>query len=139
MRHHVEVATLQRVSNSVYRALGLLFVGLGVAGVFIPLMPTTIFLILAVGCFSKSDPRLEAWLLNHPTFGPTLRDWSRSRSIRLSTKRVACATVFVVFLLSILLVPLMAAKVGLAATGIAICAYILTRRTAPEVPTISPY
>ena len=133
------MATLQRVSSSVYRALGLLFVGLGVAGVFIPLMPTTIFLILAVGCFSRSDPRLEAWLLNHPTFGPTLRDWTRNRSIRLSTKRVACATVLAVFLVSILLVPLMAVKVGLAVAAVAVCAYILTRRTTPEVPTASPY
>jgi uncharacterized membrane protein YbaN (DUF454 family) len=52
--------------------LGLIFVGLGFVGAFAPLMPTTIFLILAAACFIRSSSRLEAWVLNHPRFGPTL-------------------------------------------------------------------
>ena len=62
-------------------ALGCLFVGLGMIGAVLPLMPTTIFLILATGCFARSSPRLEAWLLNHPRFGPTLRDWRERGAI----------------------------------------------------------
>jgi uncharacterized membrane protein YbaN (DUF454 family) len=71
-------------------AIGFFFVALGVVGALLPLMPTTIFLILAAGCFARSSPRLEAWLLDHPRFGPTLRAWRRERAIPRRAKWLAC-------------------------------------------------
>ncbi|MPT47051.1 MAG: DUF454 domain-containing protein [Sphingobium sp.] len=61
--------------------LGVVFVGLGIIGAFLPLMPTTIFLILAAGCFARSSPRLESWLLNHPRHGPVLVAWRKEGAI----------------------------------------------------------
>ncbi len=69
--------------------LGLVLVALGFIGVFVPLMPTTIFLILAVGCFARSSPRMEAWLLNHKRFGPTLRAWKADGAISRKGKIAA--------------------------------------------------
>ena len=74
----------------VFLALGVLFVGLGIIGAFLPLMPTTIFIILAAGCFARSSPRLEAWLLNHKTFGPSLRAWRENGAIPRKGKIFAC-------------------------------------------------
>lgn len=71
--------------------LGFLFVALGFIGALLPLMPTTIFLILAAGCFARSSPQLEAWLLDHPRFGPTLRAWRREGAISRKGKTAACA------------------------------------------------
>src|ERR1700741_1335936 len=62
-----------RVVRPLWMALGLAFVGRAFVGALLPLLPTTIFLILAAGCFARSSPRLEAWLLNHARFGATLR------------------------------------------------------------------
>ena len=62
-------------------ALGFICVGLGIIGAFLPLMPTTIFLILAAGCFARSSPRLESWLLSHPRHGPVLRAWRAEGAI----------------------------------------------------------
>ncbi|BAV63383.1 YbaN family protein [Sphingobium cloacae] len=69
---------------------GILCVGLGFIGALLPLMPTTIFLILAAGCFARSSPRLEVWLLDHPRFGPSLRMWREQRAIPRHAKVAAC-------------------------------------------------
>lgn len=72
-------------------AAGFLCVGLGFIGALVPLMPTTIFLILAAGCFARSSPRLETWLLDHPRFGPSLRMWREQRAISRAGKIAACS------------------------------------------------
>jgi uncharacterized membrane protein YbaN (DUF454 family) len=75
----------------VYLAVGFLFLALGVVGAFLPLLPTTIFLILAAGSFAKSSPKLESWLLNHPTFGPSIRRWRDTGAIAPQAKAIATA------------------------------------------------
>ncbi|MGE6331883.1 YbaN family protein [Stenotrophomonas sp. NPDC077659] len=62
-------------------ALGWLMVGLGVIGALLPVMPTTIFLILAVGCFARSSPTFEQRLLAHPRYGPPLRLWREQGAV----------------------------------------------------------
>ena len=79
-----------RLARGVWLVLGLICVALGFIGAVVPLMPTTVFLILAAGCFARSSPRLEAWLLDHPRFGPTLRAWRRDRAIPRAAKVMAC-------------------------------------------------
>ncbi|PWK74064.1 YbaN family protein [Aminobacter sp. AP02] len=70
-------------------ALGALMLALGIVGAFVPLMPTTIFLILAAWCFGRSSPRLEAWMLNHRRFGPALRAWRDEGAIPRKAKVMA--------------------------------------------------
>jgi uncharacterized membrane protein YbaN (DUF454 family) len=73
-----------------YLCLGWLMVLLGIIGAFVPLMPTTIFLILASWFFARSSPRLEAWLLSHPRFGGTLRTWNETGAVPGTAKVMAC-------------------------------------------------
>ena len=73
-----------------YLVFGWLMVALGFVGALLPVMPTTIFLILAVWAFSRSSPRFEAWLLNHKTFGPTLRNWREKGAVPRRIKVIAC-------------------------------------------------
>lgn len=77
--------------RSGFLLLGALMLALGIIGAFLPLMPTTVFLIAAAWCFSHSSPRVEAWLLNHRRFGPTLRDWREEGAIPRKSKLVAYA------------------------------------------------
>lgn len=88
------------MARTFYLLLGLVFTALGVVGALLPLMPTTIFLIVAAGCFARSSPRMEAWLMDHAQFGPTLRAWREHGAIPRPAKVVACAGMvlgFVVF------------------------------------------
>ena len=73
-------------------ALGWAMVALGFIGVFLPIMPTTIFLILAAACFSHSSPRFEQWLLDHRWFGSSIRQWRARRAIPLKAKIFAIAS-----------------------------------------------
>lgn len=64
-----------------YLAAGCIMLALGIVGAFVPVMPTTIFLILAAWCFSRSSRRLETWLIEHRQFGPVLQAWRREGAI----------------------------------------------------------
>jgi uncharacterized membrane protein YbaN (DUF454 family) len=79
-----------RVSRALWMALGWMLVGVGFVGLFVPLLPTTDFLILALPCFARSSVRLEHWLLDHPRVGPPLRAWRAERAIPRHAKIAAC-------------------------------------------------
>ncbi|EKU73369.1 MULTISPECIES: YbaN family protein [Sphingomonadales] len=112
--------------------LGLLCVGLGLIGAFVPLLPTTIFMILAAGCFARSSPRLETWLLDHPRFGPTLLAWRAERAIPRAGKRAACIGIAIGYALFwIGAKPALGLGVTVAAVMAACVAWIVTR-PAPE-------
>ena len=64
-----------------FAALGSLFLLLGIAGVFLPVLPTTPFVLLAAGCYARASSRFYNWLLNNPAFGPAILEWRPSRRI----------------------------------------------------------
>lgn len=66
------------------------FLALGVIGALLPVLPTTVFLILAAWCFGRASPKLEARLLAHPTFGPVLQAWRRDGAVPRRAKWLAC-------------------------------------------------
>src|SRR5688572_24654596 len=67
-------------------AAGVVLVAVGAVGIFVPLLPTTIFLILAAACFGRSSPGAYRWLTTNRAFGPILRDYNEGRSASLRTK-----------------------------------------------------
>jgi uncharacterized membrane protein YbaN (DUF454 family) len=69
--------------------LGWLFFGLGFVGAFLPVLPTTPFMLLALWCFSRSSDRFHNWLYTHKLFGPPLQQWQEHRVIPLATKAIA--------------------------------------------------
>ena len=74
------------------RLLGAAALGLGLAGVVLPLLPTTPFVLVAAWAFARSSPRLDAWLRAHPRLGPPLTAWERRRAIPRRAKAVAVVT-----------------------------------------------
>lgn len=78
-----------KVVHLTYVMIGWTCTGLGIVGAFLPVMPTTPFLLVALWAFSKSSPRLQLWLMNHPRYGATLRDWHEYGAIGTNIKAIA--------------------------------------------------
>lgn len=66
---------------------------LGTVGIFLPLIPTTPFILVAAWCFSKGSERMHRWLLEHRRFGPMIRDWERYGVVRTRAKVLATAVI----------------------------------------------
>ena len=90
----------------VYLLLGFLSLLLGLAGAFLPLLPTVPFVILAAFCFARGHPPLEAWLLRHPSFGPHIEAWRARGAIGRRGKRAALLAFAFSAVLGLLLLPL---------------------------------
>ncbi len=74
---------------------------MGVVGIFVPMLPTTPFLLLAAALFARSSPRLYDWLLGHPRLGPYIRAFREERAIPLRVKVWSLVLLWVAILFSI--------------------------------------
>ncbi len=72
---------MRHLSRHAWMAVGLFFVALGTIGIFLPVMPTVVFYLLAAWCFGKSHPEWAERLYNHPHYGHNLREWRDRRAI----------------------------------------------------------
>ncbi|MBW6493128.1 MAG: YbaN family protein [Burkholderiaceae bacterium] len=77
-----------------YKALGFLFLTLALAGVFLPLLPTTPLVLVAAACFARSSPKWHQWLLSNRSFGPMIRRWEEQRCVSRRVKVVALVSMF---------------------------------------------
>jgi len=77
-----------RVRKGFFISAGVLSVGLGTAGIFLPILPTTPFLLLAAACFIRSSERLYQWLISHRWFGPYIKNYREYNAITARTKAV---------------------------------------------------
>ena len=75
--------------RTIFKLLGMLCVGLGAVGAVLPIMPTVPFLLLAVYFFARSNPELERKILDHPHWGPQVRDWRERRALSRRSKTIA--------------------------------------------------
>jgi len=83
---------MRRLSRPLWIAGGAFFVGLGTLGIFIPLLPTVVFYLIAAWCFSRSHPEWAERLYRHPKYGPHLREWRDRGAITRRGKYAALGT-----------------------------------------------
>jgi uncharacterized membrane protein YbaN (DUF454 family) len=123
-----------RAARVLFTALGFLFLGIGVAGYVVPVLPGTVFLLISAGFFFKSSERMYLWVLNHRRFGPTVRAYRAGYGIRRKVKAYAITLMLLSVGLSVAFAVEGAAirvfLIGLAAFG---AVFILTRPTTEDV------
>lgn len=113
-------------------SLGHLAVGLGVVGVFLPLLPTTPFLLVAAYCYGRGSARFERWLLNHPRLGPLIQAWRAHRVIPAKAKLLAglMISLSMLYVLTRTTIP-MVGKIAMCGVTLPVLGYILSRPSRP--------
>ena len=109
--------------------MAVLSLALGVIGVFVPGLPSTVFVLIAAWCAARSSPRLHAWLLAHRLFGPVIRDWQNGGRVSRKAKRAAALAMAVCALVLVLTAAPRWAAVGV--TCMALVLIWLWRRPEP--------
>lgn len=127
-----------RTARVVLLGLGWVFVGIGFAGVVLPLVPTTGPILLAAFLFSLSSARFDRWLTEHRLFGPIVRDWRAGEGFTLRLKVTAIVAIMVTFTISMAFaVDNTLVRVLLKGLEIALVVYILRLPTKPSPPVMA--
>ena len=85
-----------------YFISGVLLVAIGVIGIFLPILPTTIFLILASACFIKSSPQANEWLRNHKILGAYIKNYQDKSGLTIKTKIINITLLWIMISISAL-------------------------------------
>ncbi len=123
------------MTRPLFFILGLLSAATGMVGTVVPGLPTTIFMIIAAYCFGRSSERFENWVLYHPTFGKTVRDWRAHRIVPLKAKYAAS----IMMSLSLTIMLLVGTKLLIVAIAgscmICVATYLWLRPSQIELPS----
>jgi len=109
-----------------FLSLGFLSLGFGILGIFLPVLPTTPFVLLAAYFFGKSSARFHQYLLNHKVFGPTIKDFNEKKVLKRKTKIIALLTMWAVLISSVFFfMPYWWAKVIVLLIGAGVTIYLI--------------
>ena len=108
---------------------GLAAVGLGVFGIFLPLLPTTPFLLLAAACFLRSSDRLYDWLIHHRWFGRTIRQYREHKAVSLQTKLATLLLLWITLAISGMVIDVPWLRLVLLLVGIGVTWHVSSMKT----------
>ena len=134
------LALRKAIKNPLLKAIilmvGWLSVVQGVVGIFLPLLPTTPFLLLAAACFFRTSPRFYAWLIGHPRLGPYVVQYLNGKGIPLRAKVYTLLIMWSTMLFSaFVLLDIKAVKISLPIIGALVSLYIVRLPTLPPQQT----
>jgi len=125
-------ATISPVVRAVLLVVGTAALVVGIAGIFLPILPTTPFLLVTAACYARASTRLYEWLVGQPSLGPIVVEWRRSRSLPPGVKTRALMVVAITFAVSIVLVDALLLRVGLVVTGVILSTFLYRIPTAQD-------
>lgn len=102
---------------------------LAVFGIILPVMPATVFLLLAAACYARGSQKFYDWLLHHKWFGPPIRDWQRDKAMTVKSKIIAIVSVVVGVAVSMFLVKAPWMRIGLGVVVLGVTVTVLLVKT----------
>lgn len=131
--------TGRKMKKTLLVAAGSVSVALGVVGIFVPLLPTVPFLLLAAFLYARSSQRLYGWLINHRVLGPYIYDYITYRSVKLSIKVATLVLLWLTLAVSIWLVSNLYVRIFLLAVGCGVSIHVLTLKTPVKKDRADPH
>lgn len=119
-----------RLLRWAYVALGSLLVAIGILGVFLPLLPSTVFFLMAAGCYGKSSPAAYRWLTTNRWFGRHLRDYSEERGATVAAKAYSIGSLWLgIGVTEYFFIDNLWVRLTLVAVAIAVSVHLFSLRT----------
>ncbi len=123
---------MNRFKKALYVFSGVFSLALGLLGIILPVLPTTVFILLAAFFFARSSERLHSWIINHKRFGPTILNWQKYGAVSKIARIRAVSTMIGILVISILLsLPVLVIIIQALAMA-AVSAFLLTRPYPPD-------
>ena len=132
---HPDPSTISPVFRAVLLVVGTASLALGVIGIFLPVLPTTPFLLVTAACYARASTRLYEWLLGQPSLGPIITEWRRSRSFPPGVKTRALVVVVITFAVSIVLIDSLPVRAALLVVAAILLTFLYRIPTAQPDPT----
>jgi uncharacterized membrane protein YbaN (DUF454 family) len=125
---------MERKSNQLLKwiliAAGTIFLGLGIIGIFLPILPTTPFLLLAAACYARSSKRFYDWLMNNKLFGAYIKNYREGKGISLKVKTLTISLLWITILFSVFFIlNIFWIKIMLIIIAFGVTIHILTIKT----------
>ena len=125
---------INKISNRLVKWVliiaGTFFVGIGIIGIFLPLLPTTPFLLLATACFSRSSKRFYNWLVNNKRFGKYIKNYREGKGIPLKVKVSSISLLWLTIIFAaVFIVSILFIRIILILVAVGVTMHILSIRT----------
>lgn len=114
-----------------FNIIGVISFGLGILGIFLPLLPTTCFMILSAWAFAKSSPIFHAWLYYKSPFSESIQNWQQHRVIPSRVKWIASASISVSYTITVMLVENIYILSGIGIGLLGLIFYLLSKPSKP--------
>ena len=119
------------MKRTFFLVIGFVSLGLGVLGMFLPVLPTTPFLLLASAMFLRSSEKWANWLFNHKIFGRPIRNYMENRAVDRRSKIAAMVLLWATILISVWIIDKTWLKLMLTAIATAVSVHVLSLKTMP--------
>ena len=126
---------LNRFKKSFYVIVGTICVALGAIGIFLPILPTTPFLLLAAACYCRGSERMLKWLVNNKYFGSYIKNYREGKGISAKNKTIAITTLWITIFLSIFFIRILIMQITLLIIATAVTIYLLRMPTLKKQTT----
>ncbi|MGE0601620.1 MAG: YbaN family protein [Dehalococcoidia bacterium] len=125
----LHVPSRHRLVRWVYIAAGSLLVGIGVLGIFLPLLPSTVFFLMAAGCYGKSSPGAYRWMTTNRLFGKHFREYKENRGATVGAKVMSISSLWLGIGASEVFIDILWVRLLLLGIAVAVTAHLMLLKT----------